>query len=713
VPALVATPPKQAPTTWYNRQPGAVCNAWVAMSNIPEQVGNYRLIEEIGSGASSEVWLAQHKDLDQHRVAIKLLMSQDREAVQRFNREAALASRLRHPHIVRVYDYGYIQPYYYTILEYIEGGSLKQMLKNHTRLQLAQAIAIFKQIAQALDYAHKLNIVHRDISPGNVLVEQASGLALLTDFGIAREAGRSITTTNAIMGTPDYWSPEHTHSATAVTRLSDVYSLGVVLYKMISGELPFDNAGKSPTERVFSPPIALREHDIKDVPPDLDRIFQTLLAVDPSKRYSSAGAAVADLQKLFDRHHADTVVTLGQAKPTVAQDFEAQGIEPNDVERFLGHDLIKPPLQRAHQRADELRQPMALAHLLDQWATQGSFGLRQQRLGRLARLHKSTSHNVHFYTLQVLYERRTAEETLEEPDRKAQSFPIERERGRWDIALPEPKDFENDPGAQITLPGSARVVSCGTCKGQGTTLCPRCNGKQRVYVTRPAPQTAAQAGTATGDKTANRPVAASVGAGTVAARPLNTTGTGAQPASGAAPAERVLIPCPECSGRGGIVCIRCEGEGRLVQRKAFNWKRNAQALQSNDDLPQVDEEWLRKTCKPEIIYSERQRDGLRPEWSLVPALREMIEAAQSRTDEHTRIILSEVQISFIPLTEVVFDLGESRRGKADLIRLPIYGFNNLIPNDWRLLDWQRVVATCLVAFFLIVALISSYAAFFW
>jgi eukaryotic-like serine/threonine-protein kinase len=680
------------------------------MSNIPEQVGNYRLIEEIGSGASSEVWLAQHKDLDQHRVAIKLLMSQDREAVQRFNREAALASRLRHPHIVRVYDYGYAQPYYYTILEYIEGGSLKQMLKNHERLELGPALSIFKQIALALDYAHTLNIVHRDISPGNVLVEQSTGTALLTDFGIAREAGRSITTTNAIMGTPDYWSPEHTHSATSVTYLSDIYSLGVVLYKMISGTLPFENEHKSPTERVFAPPIALRDRDIKDVPPDLDRIFQTLLAVEPGKRYASAGAAVADLQRLFDRHHADAVVSSGQTKPTVAKGFEAGGIEPNEVERFLGHDLLKPPLQRAHQRADEMRQPVAIARLLDQWAAQDRFGVRQRRLGRLARLHKSTSHNVYFYTLQVLYERRSPEENLEEPDRKAQSFPVERERGRWDIALPEPDDFEDQPGGQVILPGSTRVVSCGTCKGQGTTICPRCNGKQRIYINRPAPQSNTSATASSSDKNTTRTVAASVGTTNVAARPLNTTAP-APPATSTPATERVLVPCPECSGRGGISCIRCEGEGRLIQRKAFTWKRTTQTLNNNDDLPQVDEEWLRKTCKQEIIYKERQRDGLRPEWSLVPCLREMIEAVEARTNENIRIVLSEVQISFIPLTEVVFDLGE-RRGSPELIRLPIYGFNNIIPNDWRLLDWQRVIAACLITFFLILTLIMGYAAFF-
>lgn len=673
------------------------------MSNIPEQIGNYRLIKEIGRGASSEVWLAEHKDLAQHHVAIKILMSQDRESIQRFNREAALASRLRHPNIARVYDYGYAQPYYYTVIEYIAGGSLKQMLKNQGRLQLAQAISIFKQVAAALDYAHKLQIVHRDISPGNLLVEQDTGLALLTDFGIAREQGRSITTTNAIMGTPDYWSPEHTHSAISVTRLSDIYSLGAVFYHMLTGDLPFTADQKSPTERSFAAPIALRERGIKDAPPDLERIVQTLLAVEPSKRYGTAGAAAVELERLFERHQADTVLNVGQLGPTLATTFESSGIEPNDVEKFLGPDLIKPPLQRAYQRAEELRQPVAIARLLGQWASQDRMRLRERRLGRLARLHKSTSHNVHFYTLRVLFERRSAEQLVEEPDRKAQSFPVERERGRWEVSLPDPTGFEDDSGGRVALPGSTRVVVCAPCKGQGTTICPRCNGRQRIYISRPTAQSVANtaAGATSSRGLANAAATTSSGAGS-AARPAQSS-SGSLAATPSPVGERVLIPCPECSGRGGVTCAACEEVGRMIQRRIFSWQRKVATLQGNDDLPNVDEAWLRRTCEPEVIYTERHQDGLRAEWSLVPFLREMVEAVQARTDDHTRIVLSELSVSFIPLTEIVFDLGEGRRG-PNLIRLPIYGFNNVIHSDWRLLDWQRVIAIALVIFFFCIAL---------
>lgn len=693
------------------------------MSSIPEQIGNYRLIEEIGHGASSEVWLAEHKDLELHRVAIKILMSQDREAIQRFNREAALASRLRHPHIVRVYDYGYARPYYYTILEYIAGGSLKQMLANQARLPLAQALTIFKQIAAALDYAHSLNIVHRDISPGNVLVEQATAQALLTDFGIAREPGRSITTTNAIMGTPDYWSPEHTQSATAVTRLSDIYSLGVVLYRMLCGRLPFAaNDEAKPTERAFAPPMPIREAGVKDLPLDIDRIFQTLMALDPSKRYSTAGAAAADLERLFERHHSDTVVNAAYQVARTAGDFETSGVETNPVDTYLGPDLIKPPLLRARQRAEQLRNPAAIARVLDDWARQDRFGLRLPMLGRLARLHKSTSHNVHFYTLRVLYERRSPVEDSEEPDRKAQSLPIERELGRWDVSLPEPTLFEDDNGGRVTLPGSARVVSCSTCKGQGTTICPRCNGRQRIYITRPLaappspPPGSPNGSPTTGPRHPNSTTVSTSGAaGGVATRSINPARTGLPAAPGPTPAptpvERVLVPCPACSGRGGVTCTRCEGVGRMIQRKIFNWQRTAATLRGNDDLPNVDELWLRQACKPEVIYAERHRNGIRAEWAQVPVLAELLETARAATDEQTRIVLSEVTISFIPLTEIVFDLGENRKGDPYLIRLPIYGFDNLIHTDWRLLDWERVSSITIVTFTLLVALILAIAAF--
>lgn len=675
---------------------------------IPEQIGNYTLDREIGNGATSQVWLAHHTQLPDHLVAVKVLMSQDRESVRRFHREAAIAARLRHLHIVQLYDYGYAPPFYYTLIEYIVGGSLRQLVEKQGRLQLGATLDIFRQIAAALDHAHSLGIVHRDVAPGNILVEQGTGRALLTDFGIARENGQSITVANAIMGTPGFFSPEHIQGSHAVTHLSDLFSLGVVFYHMISGQMPWDEPPGLPNSPGFSPPAPLRQRGVDSLPGDVDRVLLTMLAIDPARRFPSARAAVDELDRILSRHQMTTQIILGTTPPVsppAPAEFQSGGIISNDVETILGPDLIRAPIDRAHRRAEELRNPAKITSLLDAWAAQHRFGLRRKLLGRLARLHKITSTNVYFYRLRLLYEQRSLAEHDEEPDHSAQPFALTPEVDRWKIDLPPVTDFVAHPGNQITLPGSTRIVSCTSCEGRGSTPCPRCNGKQRVLVTRPlalpveAITTAATlaAGTEGGARSVNGRLRSS------------TASASSSPTSGVPRTEQVLVPCPECAGRGGITCPRCAGVGRLIQRKTFRWSRHTTIIQGQDDRPALDENWLHRTCKAEMIYHERQADGFRPEWSMIATLAPILAQAQQRADADTRIVLSEVTVSFIPVTDVVFDLGKP--GDRGLYRLSIYGFEHMIPADWRFFNWERVITICLVAFFAVISIIFAVFAF--
>jgi predicted Ser/Thr protein kinase len=650
---------------------------------VPEQIGNYTLEREIGHGASSEVWLGRHAHLQDHVVAVKVLMSQDRETVRRFQREAAIAARLRHPNIAQLFDYGYSAPFYYTVMEYVEGGSLRGIIERHKRFPLPETLAIFRQVAAALDYAHGLGVVHRDVSPGNILIHQATGRAVLTDFGIARDGGVPITVTRSIMGTPGYLSPEHAQSATSVTHLSDLFSLGIVLYEMLAGDLPWEEPPGLPEAPPFGPIIPIRERGVEGLPGDIDRVLRTLLALDPAARYPSAGAAVQELDRIAQRHEMATQILVGRGRsPALVEPVQLQagGVEPNAVETVLAADLVRGAIERAHRRAAELSSPAPLAALLDDWAAQDRWR-RKAHLGRLARLHKVTSRNVYFYTLRVLFERRNAPESQEEPDLKAQVFPLEPQVERWAVALPQPKGFDDDPGGRMPLPGSTRVVICKDCTGSGMTVCANCGGKQRVYVTRtvPAPPRAAAAA-ASGRVTA-------------------TAAEGAAPASQAERTEQVLVPCPDCSGRGGVNCARCTGVGRLVQRQSFRWSRQAQTIDAQDDLPALDEDWLHKTCKPEVVYTQRQAGGLRPEWAHLPALEPAIQQLQGRLDDNTRVALSELSITLIPVTDIVFDLGKP--GEGGLYKLAIYGFENLIPPDWRFFNWERVVYWCVILFLLV------------
>ncbi|MGQ9548943.1 MAG: protein kinase domain-containing protein [Roseiflexus sp.] len=670
------------------------------MSTFPEKIGNYRLERQIGKGGMSQVWLARHCTLRERRVAIKILLSQDTEWIDRFTREAEITSQLRHEHIVPIYDHGQQAPFHYTVMEYVEGGSLRDLLDRRGRLPLDLAAHIFRCAAAALDYAHTHGVVHRDISTGNILVESAGKRVLLSDFGIARDSGKSqMTTVNKVMGTPGFLSPEHAASATAVTHLSDIYSLGVVLFVMLAGALPWTyTPGLGEGGGPFAPPMSLRDRGVTGVPAEVDDIIRTMLALEPVKRYPSAQAATDALEQVLRRHSRTTQIA---STPPAATPVPTSLPEtPHAVEKVLANDLIKAPMQEALARAKELSDPRTIAHLLNEWSRARPLGLRRPSLGRLAAIRQITHRNIYWYTLRVLYETREPAQTEEEPDHHYhKDNKLERELDRWEVALPAPEGFENEAGGVVHIPGSTRVVLCDTCKGIGRTICPRCNGRRRI----PAPS-ASNASTET-QGVAQTVVAADGRGGRIS----STTSTGASGTAQATIATQAaitatpaIIPCPDCQGTGGIHCTRCDGTGRLVVHKTFRWQRQAARLTAHDDLPGIDEQWLRQNCRKYEVYREHTKAGFRPEWRLIPEIDGLIKQAEERLSPNTHIILSELMIGFIPVTEIIFDLDEWKKPKQPgqsgqkrepvLYRWYIYGFERLLPDDRRFLNWDRIAA---------------------
>lgn len=649
------------------------------MNNIPGRIGNYRTERELGKGGSSQVMLGRHITLSDRQVAIKLLLSQEEEAVKRFLREANIAARLHHPNIVQLYDQGYQSPYHYAVLEYIDGSSLRIQIGSGGKLPLEQALQIFRNVAEALDYSHSYNIVHRDVSPGNIILEKNSGRAVLIDFGIAQETGnQGMTTVGSVMGTPGYLSPEHAQSATAVTPLSDIFCLGIVLFEMLTGKRPWDhNPGAGPQQDggPFTPPKLLRERGV-ELPADVDRIIRTILATDPAKRYPTAIAAYDDLAAVLERHNSATVVVPAGTKKagTLTRAIASAGrkhppaprslMPQDDVERYLGQDLLKTPVLQSRQRAEQLSDPAEIAALLDRWSATNKLRLRS--LGRQAVLRQITSLNSYTYKLSVLYETRSQPQLMEEPDQNAYTIPQEKALDRWSVDLGEPIEFKNEAQKNIRLPGSSRVIMCSECAGLGKTLCPNCEGRGRVSRQKTAEQAAAD-------------------------------GT---------PAGPVLIPCPDCKGSGGLLCGHCKGVGRMLQHAVTVWSRSVASFEAEDDLPNVDDKWLRQNCAAQEIYREQQRGGLRPEWQQIPEMADVLKQANARSNADTRIALSELQISFIPITEIVFDLGDVRpapdpdpkqpapkkaKNQAGKYTWYIYGFENKLPGDWRFLNWDRVM----------------------
>ncbi len=250
----------------------------------------YRLDRKIGSGGMADVWLADDTELDR-QVAIKILhdrFAQDAEFVQRFQREAQSAAGLQHPNVVGIFDRGAFDGTYFIAMEYVDGPSLKDLVKGGMGIQ--DAINFTRQILNAARFAHRKGIVHRDLKPQNVLIDD-EGRARVTDFGIARAGENSdITATGSVMGTAQYISPEQAQGKDTTPR-SDIYSIGVILYEALTGRVPFhgDSAVAVALKQVSEAPR--RPSAINpNVPPALDAVVMRALAKDPDARFKDADA---------------------------------------------------------------------------------------------------------------------------------------------------------------------------------------------------------------------------------------------------------------------------------------------------------------------------------------------------------------------------------------------------------------------------------------
>ncbi|HEX9968209.1 MAG TPA: Stk1 family PASTA domain-containing Ser/Thr kinase [Solirubrobacterales bacterium] len=254
----------------------------------------YRLLRRLGSGGMADVWLAEDSHL-QRQVALKVLharFAQDREFVERFRREAEAAAGLQHPNVVAVFDRGDVDGTYYIAMQLLEGRSLKELIDQG--LTPEQAAGLVRQVLEAAGFAHRHGVVHRDLKPQNVIVD-AEGKATVTDFGIARAGASEITQVGSVMGTPHYLSPEQAQGQ-EVTAVSDLYSVGVILYEALTGRVPFeaDSAVAIAMKQVSQAPR--RPSSINpSVSPALDAVTMRALAKDPGQRFQSADAFVAAL----------------------------------------------------------------------------------------------------------------------------------------------------------------------------------------------------------------------------------------------------------------------------------------------------------------------------------------------------------------------------------------------------------------------------------
>jgi len=263
----------------------------------------YEIIKTIGEGGMANVYLAKDTILDRN-VAIKVLrgdLANDEKFVRRFQREALSASSLTHPNIVEIYDVGEDDGDYYIVMEYIDGKNLKQMLKKRGKLTTAEVVDIMLQITSAMGVAHDGLIIHRDLKPQNILIKD-DGEAKITDFGIAMALNATqLTQTNSAMGSVHYFPPEQANGKGSTLK-SDVYSLGIMMYELLTGTLPFrgDNAVEIALKHLKEPVPSIRV-ELPELPQSIENIIIRATAKNPKNRYSNATEMHDDLKTALNK----------------------------------------------------------------------------------------------------------------------------------------------------------------------------------------------------------------------------------------------------------------------------------------------------------------------------------------------------------------------------------------------------------------------------
>jgi serine/threonine-protein kinase len=322
--------------------------------------GRYQILETIGGGGMANVYKALDVILDRY-VAVKVLQPQfsgDDQFIKRFRREAQSATSLAHPNIVNIYDVGEEGNTYYIVMEYVEGQTLKELIQSRGPIPVEESVDYMEQMLAALEHSHANHIIHRDIKPHNVLIGN-DGVVKITDFGIARAiSAATITHTNSVMGSVHYLSPEQARGG-HVTYKSDIYSLGIVLYEMVTGELPFfgDTAVSIAIKHLQSEVPSARQK-VPSLPQSIENIIRRATEKDPLKRYSTIQEMEEDVATSLSPERINEAPFIAGADEEATKAIPIiRNVDPADLDKTVEAPSVKentvPPPREAVPKIEE------------------------------------------------------------------------------------------------------------------------------------------------------------------------------------------------------------------------------------------------------------------------------------------------------------------------------------------------------------------------
>jgi serine/threonine protein kinase len=333
-----------------------------------EKIGPYLLLGQLGQGGMATVYKAQHVELNR-LVALKVMhqaLQEDPSFITRFQREAQIVSGLEHPHIVPIYDYQQHEGQPYLVMKLIEGETLKSRM-NRGALSLDEILEVMTAVGSALTYAHKKGVLHRDIKPSNIVLDKEN-IPYVTDFGLARIAalGESTISADMLLGTPQYISPEQARGARNLDGRADIYSLGVVLYELIVGRVPF--TGDTPYSIIHDhiyTPLPLPSAANPEIPRAVEAVLLKALAKDPDDRYATADDCINDFRRAVQTSH---LTTLNPDRASVASVSLARMRDAAEDQQPTPHRVIPSP--RAGSTASKMMAALS-ARTRRFWRTSG------------------------------------------------------------------------------------------------------------------------------------------------------------------------------------------------------------------------------------------------------------------------------------------------------------------------------------------------------